>query len=451
MKALNVYLSTLFFVSSICAVEIPSVQFTSVPPRGTIGTVYCQVKNVDRTQYGVAFFLNLYGVWYTKPLNITPVTGIDSSNYASFPLVAVPEAKADVYAEKLAALVVPLAYSGSIPLMGGQSPIPAEIYSNAIAYTILDLSTTNDYLNFSGMAWKKKDTGTVVWGPGPNYFSGNNVFVDTNGNLHLKITYDNGQWRCAEINTTNTLGYGTYRFYVGTNTSLLPANAVLGLFTYGANDGYAHREIDVEYSRGTVVGNGTSNFWQFVIQPWNWGGHRVQFTAPTNMNESVHEFMWAPNGVWFNSYTNRTGYSKTYGIFGTHNLPFNSLDRNQTTGQFNFSGPTNITLRFNEAATWPKDHFFLRAELEDFIALPGLINSYWFTPMNGIAIPKTGDELTHINLWLSDTSGLVVGNNYETVISRFEFIPLDSSSGPILKLESIDPKDFRMTVTCPGN
>ncbi len=167
------------------------------------------------------------------------------------------------------------------------------------------------------------------------------------------------------------------------------------------------------------------------------------------MNKSVHEFMWSPDGVWFNSYTNCIGYSKTYGIFGTHDLPFNSLDRYQTTGQFQFSGPTNFTLRFNEAATWPKDQFFLRAELEDFIAFPGLIYSYWFTPMNGITIPKTGDELTHINLWLSDTNGLVVGNSYEAIISKFEFIPIDHFVGPMLKLDSIVPSNFRMTVICP--
>ncbi len=268
MKTLNVYLNTLLFVTSIYASEIPSVQFTNIPPRGVTSVAYCHAQNIDRTQYGIAFFLNAFGVWYTKPSYQYPITLIDRSGYAAF--VLGEWNGADIYAEKIAAFVVPLSYI-NIPLMGGQSPIPAEVYSNSIAYTILDLSTTNDYVNFSGMAWRKKDTGTVIWDPGHNYFSGNNVSVDTNGNLHLKITYDNGQWRCAEINTTNVLGYGTYRFYVSTNTSLLPENAVLGLFTYGANGDYAHREIDVEYSRGSVVANGTSNVWQFVIQPWNLG------------------------------------------------------------------------------------------------------------------------------------------------------------------------------------
>lgn len=449
MKALNVYLNTLLLVSSIYASGIPSVQFTNVPPRGVTSIAYCQVQNVDRAQYGIAFFLNAFGVWYTKPSYENPITLIDSNGYTYF--VLGDWNGADIYAEKIAAFVVPLSYNINIPRMGGQSPIPAEVYSNSIAYTILDLSTTNDYLSFSGMTWKKKDTGTVMWGPGPNYFSGDNVSVDTNGNLHLKITNTNGKWRCAEINTTNTLGYGTYRFYVGTNTSLLPTSAILGLFTYGANDDYANREIDVEYSRGSIVANGSSNFWQFVIQPYYLGGHRIQFSSATNMNKSVHEFMWAPTGVWFNSYTNLTGYSKTYGIFGSHDLPFSDFDYNQTTGQFQFSGPTNISLRFNEAVVWPRDRFFLRAELEDFTAIPKPINSYWFSSHSSVTIPKTGDELTRINLWLSDTNELVVGNSYEAIIDKFEFIPISSFTGPTLKLDSIVPNDFRMTVTCPGN
>src|SRR6185437_12399116 len=53
-------------------------------------------------------------------------------------------------------------------------------------------------VHFSGYDWKvKASVGT--FGPGPNFFSSSptNVWVDTRGRLHLKITHRNGQFQCA--------------------------------------------------------------------------------------------------------------------------------------------------------------------------------------------------------------------------------------------------------------
>gem|GEM_PF-4235557 len=51
-------------------------------------------------------------------------------------------------------------------------------------------------------------------GPCPNYWTDRNVWVDENGWLHLKITYRDGRWYCAEVYTKEPLEYGTYVFYV---------------------------------------------------------------------------------------------------------------------------------------------------------------------------------------------------------------------------------------------
>src|SRR5436305_806293 len=67
--------------------------------------------------------------------------------------------------------------------------------------------TNGRTISFSGYTWAvKASTGRV--GPGPNYFSDstNNVWVDTQGRLHLKITKVGGRWNCAEVINQQSLG-----------------------------------------------------------------------------------------------------------------------------------------------------------------------------------------------------------------------------------------------------
>ena len=105
-------------------------------------------------------------------------------------------------------------------------------------------------ISFAGRTWYVKSSlGSV--GPGPNSFSSSsdNVWVDDSGYLHLKIGFSRGKWNCAEIYSQQSLGYGSYRFTLGSDVSSLDANAVLGLFTWDDNPAYNDREIDLEFSR----------------------------------------------------------------------------------------------------------------------------------------------------------------------------------------------------------
>lgn len=97
---------------------------------------------------------------------------------------------------------------------------------------------------FSGYIWDVRNSD--LSGPGPNYWSNNteNVWLDENGYLHLKITYTDGKWVCPEVRT-QTLGYGTYTFYTASNIDALDKNVVLGLFAYKDDS----HEVDIEFSR----------------------------------------------------------------------------------------------------------------------------------------------------------------------------------------------------------
>ena len=49
-------------------------------------------------------------------------------------------------------------------------------------------------------------------GPGPNIFDPGNVSLLPNGDLKLNVTPRDGIWTCAELQTTERLGLGTYQF-----------------------------------------------------------------------------------------------------------------------------------------------------------------------------------------------------------------------------------------------
>src|SRR5882762_3854945 len=70
-------------------------------------------------------------------------------------------------------------------------------------------------LSFSGYTWNiSAPSGQVS--PGPNYWNASYAWVDASGYLHLKAAYDatTGHWECAEVYTTQSLGYGTYQWQV---------------------------------------------------------------------------------------------------------------------------------------------------------------------------------------------------------------------------------------------
>lgn len=154
---------------------------------------------------------------------------------------------------------------------------------------------------FSGYEWVVKSSVPKV-GPGPNYFSNRveNVWVDENGYLHLKITYQDKKWYCAEVVTADALGFGSYQFKVVSPVGILDKYAVLGLFTWDTSaPQFNYREIDIELSQwGEEKGLNA----QFVVQPWDQPGNRHRFMIDKQANVSTYGFIWNPASVQFFSF-----------------------------------------------------------------------------------------------------------------------------------------------------
>jgi hypothetical protein len=155
--------------------------------------------------------------------------------------------------------------------------------------------TPTKTIQFSGYTWIVKSS-EFPQGPDPNYWSNSNgnVWVDSQGQLHLKIVRRNGKWYCAEVYTEKSFGYGEYTFYVASRIDLLDKNVVCGLFTY-LDDNH---EIDIEFSRW---GDANAANAQYVVQPWNNPGNIKRFSITLNGDYSAHRFVWNNDKIDFRS------------------------------------------------------------------------------------------------------------------------------------------------------
>jgi hypothetical protein len=152
---------------------------------------------------------------------------------------------------------------------------------------------------FSGITWYVR---SGEGGPGPNFWSDSpdNVWVDTEGQLHLKIRKEGNTWYCSEVYAQKSFGYGEYRFYINSNVENLDPLTVVGLFTYETDT----REIDIEFSRW---GNPANTDGWYTVQPVI-PGNQLSFALNLTGSQSTHKFTWSSNSILFQSYR---GYSAT--------------------------------------------------------------------------------------------------------------------------------------------
>ena len=200
----------------------------------------------------------------------------------------------------------------------------------------------------------------------------NNVTLDSNGYLHLRISHDGGTWSAAELFTTDRLGFGTYQWQVDGPIDTFDPNVVLGLFPYGPAAGIGSdgtNEIDIEYSRwGTATG---------------------------------------PNGDW-------TDYPASGSTVG------------ELSYTFSLNGSTLSTSRFVWFTSSISD--FLFSGLVNVTTTVGSVKTWTYQPQNAtMNIPQQALPLG-MNLWCFNAPPSD-GNPVEVVIRDFVFVAVNNGTG----------------------
>jgi hypothetical protein len=259
--------------------------------------------------------------------------------------------------------------------------------SNPPLKPIIEDTTYDSTIFFSGIKWYIKSGLNNKLGPGPNYFSNSskNVFLDNSGNLHLKITNENGKWNCAEVISKDFFGYGTYVFKLISNVADIEKNVVYGFFTWDNNSflEQANSEVDIEFSKwgkssdSLTLTQSVQPVWFNIPAPYIERTNHPQININKIRFPSSHAFTWTDSLITWKSYEG-TDYP------GTNLIASWRFDKN------------------NQART----------------KLEGGKES------NPIVIPKPGSD-THarINLWL--LNGIAPSDNKEVelIVKEFKFIP----------------------------
>ena len=151
-------------------------------------------------------------------------------------------------------------------------------------------------------------------GPGPNYWSEKNVWVDKKGNLHLYLrpvkTERGDRWECAEITSKKKFGRGTYQFQTVGRLDNLDKNVVFGIFDYPVynEDPDGTNEIDIEFA---WWGNAAYPNGNFTVYPATGprdkaATHAFEYALPKNTTANVvttHRFTRTAKAVQFSVQT----------------------------------------------------------------------------------------------------------------------------------------------------
>jgi hypothetical protein len=221
------------------------------------------------------------GAWWVQPFSDRPFTAIrEDSVWVSSTHIGTA----------YAALLVDRGYSppritDALPTKSGAVAAVAIMEGRA---KILPAKT----IQFSGYEWEvleiPSDSGGVM-----HANRAANAWTDGRGWLHLRIAREGNEWTCAEINLLHGLGYGSYSFLVHRIRHWEPGS-VLGMFTWDAEAGQDHREMDIELSQW---GDPAAKNAQFVVQPYYMPANVFRYVAPSMALS--YSFRWEPGSVSF--------------------------------------------------------------------------------------------------------------------------------------------------------
>jgi hypothetical protein len=217
----------------------PSVKLTRVPRadeggRGDNDIIEGTVTGAQPGQRIVLYAKN--GSWWLQPLPTQPFTRIQPNSR----WINATHLGTDYSALLVDGGYTPAVTTNELPVPGGMVAAVASAKGQKTSPSVI--------LPFSGYEWRVRNAPSDRGGT-RNLYDPANVWTDASGAMHLRISKTSGQWTCAEVSLTRSLGFGTYSFSVRDISRLEPA-AVFGMFTwdYAAGD-QNNSEVDIEISR----------------------------------------------------------------------------------------------------------------------------------------------------------------------------------------------------------
>jgi hypothetical protein len=181
-------------------------------------------------------------------------------------------------------------------------------------------TTTISTINFAGRTWDVSGYGNFV-------NIAQQVWVDSNGYLHMKLSKDSGSWKDVEIVSQDVTGYGTYT-WVTDGVQNIDKNIVLGMFPYLDNS----HEVDQEISRW---GDANSPNFAYTVQPdpVKAGVTQQIFELPTTTLATTFTTTWTSSKIVFSTMEGST----TVGSF-TSNVARDATGVHALTNLWQFSG-----------------------------------------------------------------------------------------------------------------
>src|SRR3974390_1591734 len=174
------------------------------------------------------------------------------------------------------------------------------ITSFAVMLAFSTFSFAQTQLEWQGRTWKITNGGMAGVAPG----APENVAVDSDGYLHLRIANRGGKWTAAELFTTENLGFGTYQWVVEGNVWDMDPVTVLGLFPYGPTHGIgkdASNEIDIEFSQWnrTCVSNADFTVYPSVARGHNDPSYELNFKVDGGTTLTTARMTWSSSSIVF--------------------------------------------------------------------------------------------------------------------------------------------------------
>ena len=159
----------------------------------------------------------------------------------------------------------------------------------------------NYQLSFSGYTWDVDSYSfTTNIQPIQDIQWPESIFVDSEGRLHLTISYRDGKWWSTEAVNTKSFGYGTYVFHLASRVDMLDPSAVLATFIWNKNPPSGQQEeIDIEFSSWGTLNNFNNS--QYAVQPTTSTGNVIDFNSTLTSNRTTQMIVWEPTYIFFKS------------------------------------------------------------------------------------------------------------------------------------------------------